>query len=642
MVLDNFEQLLPAAPLVAALVESTPALTLLVTSRSVLHVSGEQCFDVPPLRVPDLSTSPPVQVLAESPAVALFVQRARSGQASFELTAENAPTIAEICARLDGLPLAIELAAARIRVLSPSQILARLESRLDLLVAGSRDLPVRQQTLRQAIDWSHELLTPSETRLFRRLAVFAGPCTLEGAEAVCHPQQDLDTVVLEGMSSLVDKSLIHQVDEDHGELRFAMLETVREYALEQLDASGERAATQRAHAAYCIVLAEEGSGPITVAARADWLARCQREHDNHRAALEYLIGADDSAWALRLALALFEYRDRGEHRLEGYARFDAILRLPSMAARTRARATALGFGSLVGPVVESARMAEEALAVYRDLGDLKGVVGQLNNLGVNRRLLGDYDGARYWLEQSVSICRELGDRAAIASALSNLADVLRRQGHAAEARASLLEALALFREVDHSTGQAWTLNHLGDLARATGQLDEARQHYQRGAGIFRLLRDPMGVARSAVDLGYLACEEGDLAAAHALFTDALNASVASNHKLGIAISLEAFACAAIQQDRFDHALTLAGAAAGVRRTVGSASTAARHVGGRGFSAAADGSCFDSRLAGLWSLDDAHAMACRNAGAAMSIEQAVEYALRPAIAPPDVRTGQAAG
>ncbi len=242
----------------------------------------------------------------------------------------------------------------------------------------------------------------------------------------------------------------------------------------------------------------------------------------------------------------------------------------------------------------------------------------------------------------MSICRELGDRAAIASALSNLADVLRRQGHAAEARASLLEALDLFREVDHSTGQAWTLNHLGDLARATGQLDEARQHYQRGAGIFRLLRDPMGVARSAVDLGYLACEEGDLAAAHALFTDALNASVASNHKLGIAISLEAFACAAIQQDRFDHALTLAGAAAGVRRTVGSASTAARHVGGRGFSAAADGSCFDSRLAGLWSLDDAHAMACRNAGAAMSIEQAVEYALRPAIAPPDVRTGQAAG
>ena len=311
IVLDNFEQLLPAAPLLAALVESTPALTLLVTSRLVLHVSGEQCFDVPPLRVPDLSTSPPVHVLAESPAVALFVRQARSGQASFELTAENAPAIAEICARLDGLPLAIELAAARIRVLSPSQIRARLESRLDLLVAGSRDLPVRQQTLRQAIDWSHELLTPSETRLFRRLAVFAGPCTLEGAEAVCSPQQDLDTGVLEGMSSLVDKSLIHQVDEDHGELRFAMLETVREYALEQLDASGERAATHRAHAAYCIVLAEEGSGPITAAARADWLARCQREHDNHRAALEYLIGADDSAWALRLALALFEYLGSG-------------------------------------------------------------------------------------------------------------------------------------------------------------------------------------------------------------------------------------------------------------------------------------------------------------------------------------------
>jgi tetratricopeptide (TPR) repeat protein len=304
-----------------------------------------------------------------------------------------------------------------------------------------------------------------------------------------------------------------------------------------------------------------------------------------------------------------------------------------MAARTRARATAIAFASLLAPVFESERGAEEALGIYRELGDLRGVVGQLNNLGVNRRFLGDYDGARYWLEQSVGICRELNDRSAIASALSNLADVLRRQGHAAEARTALLESLALFREVRHATGQAWSLNHLGDLARATGQLAEARQHYQSGADIFRALGDPMGVARSAVDLGYLACEEGDFAAAHARFSDALRAFAALNHKLGIAIALEAFACAAVERQQFDRALTLAGAAAGVRRTVGSMATtvyesaASRDPEGQGFGPGHDDARLDRRLASVWSLDDGHARSCRNAGATMPVERAMQYALR---------------
>jgi predicted ATPase len=615
IVVDNFEQLLPAASLLAALVDATAAVSLLITSRAVLHVSGEQCFHVPPLRVPDLARLPPVERLAESPAVALFVRRARASQASFALTAENASTIADICARLDGLPLAIELAAARIRILSPVQIRARLESRLELLTCGGCDLPVRQQTLRQAIDWSHDLLTPSEKRLFRRLAVFAGSCTLEGAEAVCNPRQDLETGVLDSMSSLVDQSLIRQVDEAHGELRFAMLETVREYALEQLDLSGERAATQRAHAAYCIVLAEEGSGPLTAGPRADWLARCHSEHDNHRAALEHLIGTDDGAWALRLALALFEYWERREHRLEGYARFEAILKLPSMAAPTKDRAMAITFASLLASAPDAAaRAAEEALALYREMGDLKGVVGQLNNLGVNRRLLGDYAGARQWLEQSVRTCRELGDRAASASALSNLADVLARQGHAADARALLVDALALFREAGHAIGQAWSLNHLGDLARASGQLDEARQHYQQGADIFRALGDPLGIARSAVDLGHLASEAGDRTSAHAYFADALRTFVALNHKLGIAIALEAFARAAVEEQDVDRALTLAAAAAGVRCTVGSTAALDRETR------------LDGRLAALLALDDVHARACRMSGSNMAVDEIVEYAL----------------
>ena len=327
-----------------------------MTSRAVLHVTGERCYAVPPLPVPDLSRLPPVETLAAVPAVALFVRQAAARQPSFALTAENAATIAAICARLDGLPLAIELAAARIRILSPPQIRARLESRLELLVGGSRDLPARQQTLRQAIDWSHELLTDGERHLFRRLGVFAGSCTLEAAEAVCNPRQDPGLSVLEGLSSLVDKSLVQQVGEAQGELRFAMLETVREYALEQLDASGEHPVTRRAHAAYCIVLAEEGLGPLSAVEREAWLTRCQREHDNHRAALDHLISTGDSDWALRLALALSDYWDRREHRLEGYARFDAILKLPALAARDQ------GAGDGHG-VRDAARAGGRGLAV---------------------------------------------------------------------------------------------------------------------------------------------------------------------------------------------------------------------------------------------------------------------------------------
>jgi predicted ATPase len=310
LVLDTFEHLLPAAPLLAVLAESSALLRILVTSRSVLRVSGEHCFQVPPLDVPDLSAPLSVQALAANAAVALFVQRAAAGQESFALNAENAPVIAEICARVDGLPLAIELAAAHIRILSPLQLRERLESRLGVLTGGGCDLPARQQTLRRTIDWSHELLGRTEKRLFRRLAVFAGSWTLAGAEAVCNARRDLEVGVLEGMSSLVDKSLIRQVADDHSELRFAMLETVREYALEHLDASAERLAVERAHAAYCIVLAEEGLAPPGPAEPAAWLARCDREHDNHRAALDHLIGADDCGCALRLAQALFPFWDR--------------------------------------------------------------------------------------------------------------------------------------------------------------------------------------------------------------------------------------------------------------------------------------------------------------------------------------------
>ncbi len=242
--LDNFEHLMQAAPTVAELLAMGPNLKILVTSRAALHVYGEHEFPVPPLALPDARSLPSVEVLSQCPAVALFVQRAVAAKPDFELNRENAAAITEICARLDGLPLAIELAAARVKVLSPSSMLTRLASRLQLLTGGARDLPQRQQTLRAAMDWSYDLLNPAEQNLFRRLSVFVGGCNLEGAEAVCDTKGDLDLDLLDGMASMVDKSLVQQVEHAKGESRFVMLETIREYALEKLQASGEQRVDQ--------------------------------------------------------------------------------------------------------------------------------------------------------------------------------------------------------------------------------------------------------------------------------------------------------------------------------------------------------------------------------------------------------------
>ena len=313
LLLDNFEQVLPAATMVAETLEACPSLKILVTSRSRLRIYGEQEF--------------PVTVLAQNSAVELFAQRAAAVWPDFAITPENAAAIQEICSRLDGLPLAIELAAARIRVLSPAAILDRLQSRLQLLTGGALDLPQRQQTLRNTVDWSHGLLNEAERKLFRRLSVFVGGCTLEAAEAVCNTSIDLGSDLFEMMSSLVDKNLVQLVDRAEAEPRFAMLETIREYALERLTDSGEQTATRRAHAAYCLVLAEEGNPELSPADRAQWLMQCDLEIDNFRFALDWLFQTLDLDWGLRLSMALFRFWDMREHLAEGRTRLETILRL---------------------------------------------------------------------------------------------------------------------------------------------------------------------------------------------------------------------------------------------------------------------------------------------------------------------------
>ena len=282
LLLDNFEHVVQAAPMVAELLAIGPNLKFLVTSRGALHLYGEHEFPVPPLALPDAQTMPSLEILSQYPALALFVQRAVAAKPDFELNKQNASAVIEICTRLDGLPLAIELAAARVKVLSPASMRTRLASRLQLLTGGARDLPQRQQTLRAAIDWSYDLLSAAEQKLFRRISVFVGGCTLEGVEAVCDTKGDLDLDLLDGMTSMLDKSLLQQAEHANGESRFVMLETIREYAREKLEASGEDAPTKRAHAAYCLVLAEEEAAAES---GVEWRERFSFEHDNFRAGL---------------------------------------------------------------------------------------------------------------------------------------------------------------------------------------------------------------------------------------------------------------------------------------------------------------------------------------------------------------------
>jgi predicted ATPase len=318
LVLDNFEQVVEAAPRVAELLAVCPRLKVLATSREVLHLSSERVFPVPPLGLPDVEQLPEdALALSEYGSVAFFVQRARMAKPDFRLTEENAPVVAEICVRLDGMPLAIELAAARLRLISPRAILERLRRRLRLLKGGPRDAPVRQKTLRDAIGWSYDLLGAEERLLFGRLSVFAGGCTLEAAEEVCDPGEDLTEDVLDLLASLMDKSLLNRAETEDGEGRFWMLETVKEYALERLEAAGEEEKIRRAHAAHYLALAEEARPELKGSRQTEWFDRLESEHDNHRAALSWSLEGGDSEMALRLVANLWWFWYKRGHLSEG-------------------------------------------------------------------------------------------------------------------------------------------------------------------------------------------------------------------------------------------------------------------------------------------------------------------------------------
>jgi predicted ATPase/DNA-binding winged helix-turn-helix (wHTH) protein len=557
LVLDNFEQVLPAAQLVSDILAHCAFVKILVTTRASLRIYGEQEFPVAPLPV--------------GPATQLFQQRAMAARPNFTLSAENEEVVRELCDRLDGLPLAIELAAARTKVLSPAAILDRLQSRLHLLTGGASDLPERQKTLRKTLDWSYDLLTPVEQRLFWRFSVFAGGGTLEAAEAVCNTSQDLEIGVFEGLSSLLDKSLIQRVEGSDTESRFNMLETIREYALERLQLSLEERSIRRSHAAFCLVVAEEGNPELDPFSRTEWLARCDREIDNFRNALDWLIENGEVEWALRLAMALFRFWDMRDHFIEGRTRLETLLYLARKGYEKERGRICTFLGALAtaqGDYDAADGFLRKSLALYTELNDDWGIAASLNALAVATRDGGNFAEAETYFAQSLAYWRRLPDRRSTARCLHNLANAAKMRGDFARSAEALKEATSIFEEVGDASGAAWSVNQLGDLELAQGRTEAAQQSYRRALDAFRSANDRWGCARSLTDLGYIYCQRREFEAAHSAYREALEFFNDLGHRRGIARALEGAACLAARNNQPSRALTLAAAAGHLRTQIG--------------------------------------------------------------------------
>jgi predicted ATPase/class 3 adenylate cyclase len=510
LILDNFEQITQAAPIVGDLLQAASRLKALVTSRAVLHVTGEQEYPVPPLQLPDVAHLPPLALLSQYESVSLFIQRAKSVHPGFAVTDDNAPAVAEICARLDGLPLAIELAAARVRVLSPHAILERLQHRLSLLTGGARDLPRRQQTLRDAIGWSYDLLDDPERMLFARLSAFVGGCSLEAAEAVCGPELEVD--ILDGLSSLVDKSLLRRLDTEAGEPRFRMLQVIREYAMERLDEGEEAEVVRRRHAEFLLNLAEEAEPHLVGPEQARWLDAVELEHDNLRSALEWLKRSDVSK-ALRLAAAVWRFWQIRGFLQEGRQHLSELLELPGASddplLHAKALEAAAGVVYWMADFEEARRLYHQTLEIHRASSDRAGEANALYNIGFTYSAPGvDHDRARELISEALSIFRELGDRSGEAKCLWGLSWSSWLTKEYDLARSYLVDAEAAFRELRDPFSLGWVLHTLGLIAIEDERFAEARSNISEGLNLFADARDLSGLTLLLGDFAWLAERQG--------------------------------------------------------------------------------------------------------------------------------------
>jgi predicted ATPase len=651
LLLDNFEQILAAAPVVAELLGAAPGLKVLVTSRAVLRLRGEHEFPVPPLGLPEPGPRSLAQELASYPAIALFSQRATAVRPGFGLTDENAVAVTDICRRLDGLPLAIELAAARVKLLAPQAMLARLERRLPLLTGGARDLPERQRTLRDTIAWSYDLLDEPERRLFRRLAVFVGGCTVEAAEAVCSVDSEPGADVFDGIASLVDKSLLRQDDGPDAEPRFTMLETIREFGLEMLAAADEETRVRRRHLDWFAEFAEYCQPGVFGSDGPAWLDRTAADLDNLRAAMAWSV-TDSRSGAARTGLRiagplqqLWLWRDNvaeGQRWLEQTLAADAAhspaadqeatlppARLGAHGAHPRVIALN-GLSILLRHqrrFAEATIPADEALVLARAVRDRRGEAQALLSLGFVALDLGEVDAAAPLLEEGLAVARGLGDLFATWRSHQLVGVLLRRRGQHERAWAMQEEGLAAARTMGSLWNSAMSLNNLADLALDAGNLDRATALLDESLALLTRIGDPRGYRGAIWRLGKVALANDDSRQAAERFAESLKLSLQASSRGEIAPCVEGLVAAArmagpaetLPQSSTSGARLL-GAAAGLREATG------RPV------SLSERALFERAVAmSRTSLGEDAYEAAFAEGRAMPMEQAIELALELAAA-----------
>lgn len=575
LLLDNFEQVAAASPQVATLAHSCPHLHLLITSRAALHLSGEYEFPVPPLPTPALAQLPDVQSLAQMAVVHLFVERAHAILPSFKLTATNACTIAEICVRLDGLPLAIELAAARIKLLPPQALLTRLSHRLSILTGGARDLPERQQTLRNTIQWSYDLLTPPEQRLFRQLSVFVGGCTLQAIATVRHSQGDeiqepLD--MLEGIASLVDKSFVLQTEWEREEPRLLMLETLREYGLECLEVCGETASVRRKHARYYLSLAQKILTPLENVEQVIGLEKLEPENANLRAALQWALEQQDGGMALRLSGALFRFWEAHRYRREKSETFLERVIASSRSIPTRRQVKPLCTTSFLTSfqhgIEHLATLSQETGVVHGELGGSRQHAFSLYLHGYIAWANGDFATAHARAEEGLAVVRAADEPILLAALLVLFGQVVFDEGETDRAAALLEEGLALQQASGDMRGCISTLSFLIRVLFAQDKKSLARTRNEERLKISRALDFRRGIADSLTVLGHLSLQEGNDAMAEELFDESLTLLREVNENGAIAACLQSIGVAVAAQGQLREAARLWGVSEAMCRALG--------------------------------------------------------------------------
>jgi predicted ATPase/class 3 adenylate cyclase len=572
LLLDNLEQVLEAAPIVERLLSNAPNLKILATSRIPLGLYGEYEFPVPPLSLPDPDSLPPLEYLTEYEAIRLFVERARAVRPDFSLTEENGPAVVEICERLDGLPLAIELAAARIKLLPPRVLLDRLGNRLKILTGGARNLPERQRTLRNAIEWSYGLLDEGEKLLFGRLGVFSGGATLEAMEAVCDAEGDLPTDVFEGASSLLDKSLLRQEEGAAGEPRFVMLETIHEFANVKLEESGEVEAVRWAHAEYFLALAEEAEPMLWGAEDAAWLNRLEQEHNNMRAALSWAIAHESAELALRLSGALqwfwfaWAYYDEGRSWLE-----QALVKEDRASTAVRAKGLdAVGWlAHEQGDIDRATAAAEKGLKLSNEAGVGNVVVADLKHvLGETARQRGDYDLAMEFYDEGLKLYQEAGDRRGVAWSLGSLANAAGDRGDHEQAKRLYEEGLVLSRRLGGARPLGAYLLSLGYEFLLEGNLERAAELNEEAEALFRKQGRRGDLRHVLPNLGWVALLQGDHERAEDVHEECLVLCRDLGDRLTASESIEGLACTAWAKGEAGRASVLFGAAEALREAAG--------------------------------------------------------------------------